>query len=53
MINKDYRNPNGSGARMLPGANGGVKWPPMMVDETKSLVNVTTVDHNTGNVRHK
>ena len=30
--------PTKEGARMLPGANGGVEWSPMTVDESKSLV---------------
>lgn len=30
--------PTKDGARMLPGANGGVEWSPMTVDESKSLV---------------
>ncbi|MGQ0485012.1 MAG: pyrroloquinoline quinone-dependent dehydrogenase [Hyphomicrobiales bacterium] len=30
--------PTKEGARMLPGANGGVEWSPMTVDEAKSLV---------------
>jgi PQQ-dependent dehydrogenase (methanol/ethanol family) len=30
--------PTKEGARMLPGANGGVEWSPMTVDESKGLV---------------
>ncbi len=30
--------PTKEGARMLPGANGGVEWSPMTVDESKNLV---------------
>jgi PQQ-dependent dehydrogenase (methanol/ethanol family) len=30
--------PTKDGARMLPGANGGVEWSPMAIDPTKSLV---------------